>query len=74
MTQVTNDLIYEILKQLQTGQTELRTLLSDHTRQFIRIREDINALRGDDLRLESFQPQIDTRLERIETRLKLNEV
>jgi hypothetical protein len=50
MTQITNELIYEILKQLQTGLAEIKTTLADHTRQLIRVREDINSLRSDDLR------------------------
>ncbi|MBJ7532972.1 hypothetical protein JDN40_02430 [Rhodomicrobium vannielii ATCC 17100] len=73
MPQISNDLIYEILKQLQSGQAEIKSTLADHTRQLIRIREDINTLRGDDLRRESAQAQMDVRLERIESRLNLND-
>lgn len=73
MAEITNDLLYEILKSLQAGQAEIKATLADHTRQLIRIREDINALRGDDLRRESIQAQMDTRLQRIETRLDLSE-
>lgn len=32
MTQVTNELIYEILKQLQAGQAEIKAILLDHSR------------------------------------------
>jgi hypothetical protein len=71
---VTNELMYEILKQLQAGQAEIKAVLADHTRQLIRVREDINNLRGDDLRRESLQTQMDVRLERIETRLNINDV
>jgi hypothetical protein len=53
MAEVTNELIYEVLKQLQAGQTEIKATLSDHTRQLLRIREDINNLRSDDLRREA---------------------
>jgi len=73
MTAVTNELIYEILKLLQAGQAEIKATLADHTRQLIRVREDINGLRGDDLRRETLQAQMDTRLQRIETRLSLND-
>jgi hypothetical protein len=73
MSQITNELMLEILKSLQSGQTEIKAVLADHTRQLIRIREDINALRGDDLRRESIQAQMDARLQRIETRLDLTE-
>jgi hypothetical protein len=71
MTEVTNEIVYEILKQLQAGQAEMKNTLADHGRLLIRIREDINALRGDDLRLETMQAQMDVRLQRIETRLQL---
>jgi hypothetical protein len=73
MPQITNELIYEVLKQLQAGQAEIKGMLSDHTRQLIRVREDINSLRGDDLRRETLQAQMDTRLQRIETRLNLTD-
>jgi parvulin-like peptidyl-prolyl isomerase len=74
MTQnVTNELIYDVLKQLQADVAELKATLADHTRQFIRVREDINTLRGDDLRRESLQAQMDVRLQRIETRLNLTD-
>lgn len=70
---VTNELLYEILKQIQGAVAEMKATLADHTRQFIRVREDINSLRGDDLRRETMQAQIDARLERIESRLNLND-
>lgn len=73
MAEIDNKLIYEILKKLQDGQTRVLELLADHSRQLIRIREDINGLRGDDLRRETMQAQIDTRLDRIEARLNLGD-
>jgi hypothetical protein len=73
MAQITNELIYEILKNIQVGQTEIKATLADHTHQLIRVREEINALRSDDLRRESLQAQMDTRLQRIENRLNLSD-
>ncbi len=70
-TNVTSELIYEVLEQLQAGQAEIKATLTDHTRQLIRIREDINALRGDDLRREAMQAQMDVRLERMERHISL---
>lgn len=70
---VTSELIYEILKQIQTGQAEIKTILADHTRQLLRVREDINNLRSDDLRREAMQAQMDVRLERIETRMNISD-
>ncbi|CAM9503284.1 unnamed protein product, partial [Phaeothamnion confervicola] len=42
-------------------------------RQFIRVREELNGLRGDDIRREVLQAQMDHRLERIEKRLNLSD-
>jgi hypothetical protein len=70
---VTNELIYDVLKQVQADMAEVKGTLADHTRQFIRVREDINSLRGDDLRRESLQTQMDVRLQRIEKRLNLSD-
>lgn len=68
---ITNELIYEVLKQLQSDMASLKLTLADLTRQSIRVREDINGLRGDDLRRETMQAQMDQRLHRIENRLIL---
>jgi len=68
---VTNELIYEVLKKLQAGQAEMKATLADVVAQLIRVREDINNVRSDDLRRERVQAQMDVRLERIEARLNL---
>ena len=80
MAEITNELIYEILNQLQSGMAEVKATLDDHTRQLLRIREDINnvrddinGLRGDDLRIETMQAHMNNRLERIESRLNLSD-
>jgi len=59
MGEVTNEVRYEVLKKLQADMAEVKTTLTDHGRQLIRIREDINVLRGDDLRREGMQGQMD---------------
>ena len=73
MTETSNDLMYSVLKQIQATLIEIKATQADHSRQLIRVREDINAVRGDDLRRETLQAQMDTRLERIETRLNLHD-
>lgn len=73
MIEVTNQLIYEVLKQLQADMAQVKATQADHTQQFLRMREDINNLRSDDLRLETLQTQMLMRLERIEKRLDLVE-
>jgi hypothetical protein len=73
MAEPTNELMLEILKEIQKDVAQIKATQADHTRQFIRVREDINNLRGDDLRRETIQAQMDTRLARIETRLNLHD-
>ena len=73
MADVNNQLLYEILKTIQSGQVELKAALADQPRQLIRIRKEINSLRGDDLRREALQAQMDVRLDRIEHRLNLTD-
>ena len=73
MVEVTSELLYEVLKRLQSDMGEVKKTLADHGHQLIRIREEINSLRGDDLRRENIQAQMDHRLERIETRLNLTD-
>ena len=71
MVEITNELIYEVLKSLQAGQADIKATQADHTRQLLRLREEFNGLRGDELRRETLQAKMDTRLERIEIRLNL---
>lgn len=73
MSALKNEDIYGILQQLHADLAEVKTTLADHSRQFIRVREDINDLRGDGLRRESLQAQMDVRLQRIENRLNLTD-
>lgn len=73
MSNIDNELIYEILKSIQTSQAEIKSALTDHSRQFIRIREELNGLRADDLRREALQAQMDIRLNRIEARLQIHD-
>ena len=73
MADVNNQLLYEILKTIQSGQAELKAALADQSRQLIKIREEINSLRGDDLRREALQAQMDVRLDRIEHRINLTD-
>jgi hypothetical protein len=73
MAEITLELMYEVLKKIQEGQARMIDTQADHTRQLLRIREDINNLRSDDLRRETVQVQMDLRLERMETRLNLHD-
>ena len=65
------NLILDHLRAIRSELAAIKAAQEDHTRQLIQIREDINRLRGDDLRRESVQLHMDQRLDRIETRLNL---
>jgi hypothetical protein len=41
---VTNELIYEVLKQIQADMSAVKETQADHTRQFIEVRKQIYAL------------------------------
>ena len=73
MADITNELLYEVLKTIQPDLADVKAMLADHTRQFLRLCDDINDLRSDDVRLEGLQVQMDTRLARIEKRLDLTD-
>jgi hypothetical protein len=73
MSEPENSLILEILKKLQTGQSEIKNILLDHGHQLVNLREEVINLRRDDLRHEVMQAQMDMRLDRIETRLELRD-
>lgn len=73
MSEIDTALIYEILRSIQKSQSEIKATLVDHTRQFVRIREELNGLRSDDLRREVLQAQMDSRLQRIEAHRDLTD-
>jgi hypothetical protein len=54
--------MFEVLRKVQADVADMKGVQADHSRQFIRVREDINSLRGDihglhsdDLRRERMQ-------------------
>jgi hypothetical protein len=71
MTDNPQNLILDHLRAIRSELATVKAAQEDQTRQLIQIREDINRLRGDDLRRESVQLHMDQRLDRIETRLNL---
>jgi len=66
MPEISLELMYEVLKQIQADVALIKKTVTDHTRLVVRMRED-------DLRLESMQVETQLRLDRIETRLGLPE-
>ena len=68
---VTNELIYEILKPIQTGLDRLETSMREIHSSQIMVREYFHRLEGGQLRLERMNAETQLRLERIEKRLSL---
>ena len=71
MTQETQNLMLEILKRIQADLSEMKDDMRDFKDGQIRVRNEINDLRGDILRLERSNAGIETRISRIERRLDL---
>lgn len=71
---VTNELLYEVLKDMQKRHDKHDRNFQDVQDTLMRVREDINNLRGDFLRLERWHAELETRVDRIETRLDLSDV
>ncbi len=49
----TDSIVLEILRKMQADIAHIKAVQTDHSHQFIRLREEMNQLRGDDLRRES---------------------
>ena len=71
MTEETQNLMLEILKRIQADLSEMKDDMRDFKDGQIRVRNEINDLRGDILRLERSNAGIEARLSRIERRLDL---
>jgi len=71
MTEETQNLMLEILKRIQADLSEMKDDMRDFKDGQIRVRNEINDLRGDILRLERSNAGIEVRLSRIERRLDL---
>ncbi len=70
---ITNELIYEVLKSLQENIRRIDSSLREIKDGQIHIREDINSVRGDVLRHDKSMAGLEVDIERIKNRLDLNE-
>lgn len=68
---VSNDLIYEVLKALQKDVAAIKADTREMKSALIGIREQLHTLDGNFLRQERVMASFDTRIDRIETRLEL---
>jgi flagellar capping protein FliD len=68
---ISNELIYEILKKLQAGQSRMEARLAEHSEQFNGIRHLLIAMQSDDLRTEAAVAGLRVDMDTIKTRLNL---
>ncbi len=70
---ITSELIYEVLKQIQKRLDRHEGLLKGIQMGQVKIREDVHELRGDRLRIERYIAEVENRLERVERRLEITD-
>lgn len=73
MPDVTNELIYEILKKVQADVSGLRADMTEVRNGLLQVREDIHRFEGNMLRIERLDAGTQMRLDRIEIRLGLTD-
>jgi predicted nucleic acid-binding Zn-ribbon protein len=73
MAEVTNELMYELLKRVHHGQSELRQDMSEVKRELNVIRGHLVAVQSDIHNIYGMLARHDDRLDRIERRLDLRE-
>jgi len=73
MADVTNELIYEVLKQLQADMAEVKAAQRETNMRFNALNSHMTGLQQDIASIYSILTRHDARLERIERRLELAE-
>ena len=71
MAEVTNDLIYDILKNLQARMTNVELVLIEHSKELQALRGHSASAQTDMTNIYGVLQRIDSRLDRIEHRLEL---
>jgi hypothetical protein len=74
MTEVTSDLIYEILKNVQARTTNVELVCIEHNHGLNAVRGHIASVQTDTNNIYAILSRIDQRLDRIERRLELREL
>lgn len=73
MIEVTNKIMFEVLKRIQAGVAHIKGRVDEHDQQVVALREQLHNLQVDMLRLDRQGSFVVHRLERIERRLELAE-
>ena len=74
MADVTNELMYELLKRMQTDISSLKHGQREHRDDILSLRNQMHGMQGDINSLRGSVGHIEDRLERIENRLELREL
>ncbi len=74
MADVTNELIYEILKNLQSRTTNVELVAIEHSHALNALRGHAASIQTDTNNIYGILSRIDQRLDRIERRLELREL
>jgi hypothetical protein len=70
---VTNELMYEILKQIRDDVRHIRIRIADHDEQFKGLRHMLVAMQSDDLRHEATIAGLRSDIDQIKNRLSLTD-
>lgn len=71
--ETTNELMYEVLKKIQTTQAEHSHYFREIKESLLALRNDMHGTRGDVLRQEKALASVEVDIDRIKARLDLND-
>jgi chromosome segregation ATPase len=71
MAEVTNELIYEVLKAMQARLSNIEDAMREHKGQLVALRQEIHAVNTNISNLYETNGTMDSRLSRIERRLEI---
>ena len=70
---ITNELIYEVLKSLQDGQAKILTRITSMESEVLSMRKQIHNVQGDSIRRDGIIAELSLNIDRINTRLNLTD-
>ncbi len=73
MTDVTNELMYEVLKRIQTDTAVLKEGQASIKQEIVSVRKQLHVIQGDNLRQEQTVAGVQLDIDRIKTRLDLSD-
>ncbi|WLS02419.1 hypothetical protein [Shinella oryzae] len=74
MTDISQELMFELMKRIQSDLTTLKDGQRDMQQDIVSLRNHMHVMQGDVNNLHSSMAQVLTRLDRIENRLELREL